>query len=156
MLCNIILSLTTSLDLWSFYFSVFLAQKTADVSHMKYDCLLSFTLWVFFLLLSHVTRALVRLVVEIFQLQFQTYTFPSSHPFQLHKTTTIVFQCQDFFILPGKQFHFNILTPSKAEDDGFETIFMCVMRKSTFTYLGLGWVMGRADIRAPGGLIWPI
>ena len=27
MLCNIFLSLTTSLDLWSFYFSVFLAQK---------------------------------------------------------------------------------------------------------------------------------
>ena len=85
------------------------------------------------------------------------FSTPISDLYLSHPTTsTTIFRCQDFFILPGKQFHFNILTPSKAEDDGFETIFMCVMRKSTFTYLGLGWVMGRADIRAPGGLIWPI
>ena len=149
MLCNIFLSLTTSLDLWSLYFSVFLAQKTADVSHMKYDCLLSFTLWVFFLL-SHEYSFVWWL--KFFNSYFRPVPFPPSHP----TTSTTIFRCQDFFILPGKQFHFNILTPSKAEDDGFETIFMCVMRKSTFTYLGLGWVMGRADIRAPGGLIWPI
>ena len=148
MLCNIFLSLTTSLDLWSFYFSVFPAQKTADVSHMKYDCLLSFTLWVFFLL-SHEYSFVWWL--KFFNSYFRPVPFPP------HPTPQLVpLRCQDFFILPGKQFHFNILTPSKAEDDGFETIFMCVMRKSTFTYLGLGWVMGRADIRAPGGLIWPI
>ena len=105
------------LDLWSFYFSVFPAQKTADVSQMKYDCLLSFTLWVFFLfLLSHERLVVVRI-------QLQPWSFP---PHNHH------ISMPDYFILPGKQFHFNILTPSKAEDDGFETIFMYVMRKSTF------------------------
>ena len=148
MLCNIFLSLTTSLDLWSFYFSVFPAQKTADVSHMKYDCLLSFTLWVFFLL-SHEHSFVWWL--KFFNSNFRPIPFPPHPTPQL----PLYFHARIFFILPGKQFHFNILTPSKAEDDGFETIFMCVMRKSTFTYLGLGWVMGRADIRAPG-LIWPI
>ena len=61
------------------------------------------------------------------------FEFDSSHPDLSHPTQPpSYFDARLFFILPGKQFHFNILTPSKAEDDGFETIFMYVMRKSTF------------------------
>ena len=117
---------------WPLKFLLFSFPYPKNRWRVTNEIWLSFIIHPMSFLLTVVTRALVRLVVEIFQLQFQNYTFPSSHPFQLHKTTTIVFQCQDFFILPGKQFHFNILTPSKAEDDGFETIFMYVMRKSTF------------------------
>ena len=150
----IFLSLTTSHlkgITWPLKFLLFSFPCPKNRWRVSYEIWLSFIIHPMSFLLI-VTWVLVRLVVEIFQLLFQTCTFPTpSHP----TTSTTIFRCQDFFILPGKQFHFDILTPSKAEDDGFETIFMYVMRKSPFTYLGLGWVMGRADIREPG-LIWPI